>query len=61
LCSRNFQASRTDEDGLTVMLERDFLKREVEQLRTFLDDMRNERDEWQRQVQTLAIQTQLGQ
>lgn len=52
---RPTEQTRMDEDGLKATVERDFLKREVEQLRTFLDDMRNERDEWRRQAQMLAL------
>ncbi len=46
---------RTNEETLKTAMERDFLKREVEQLRTLLEDMRSERDEWRRQAQTLAL------
>ena len=46
---------RTNEETLKTAIERDFLKREVEQLRTLLEDMKSERDEWRRQAQTLAL------
>src|SRR5215217_7448198 len=49
---------RTGEETLKTAIERDFLKREVEQLRTLLDDMKSERDEWRRQAQTLALTDQ---
>src|SRR5215212_921581 len=46
---------RMNEETLKAAIERDFLKREVEQLRTLLNDMKSERDEWRRQAQTLAL------
>jgi hypothetical protein len=46
---------RMDEERVKAFVERDFLKREVEQLRTLLDDMKGERDEWRRQAQTLSL------
>jgi hypothetical protein len=49
---------RTDEEALKTGIERDFLKREIEQLRSMLDDMKAERDEWRKQAQTLAIADQ---
>ena len=49
---------RTNEETLKTAIERDFLKREVEQLRTLLEDMKSERDEWRRQAQTLALTDQ---
>src|SRR3954454_12531814 len=39
-------AIQTDADALKTAIERDFLKREVEQLRTMLNDMKAERDRW---------------
>src|SRR3954471_2474927 len=50
--------ARTDPEALKAVIERDFLKREIEQLRTLLDDMKSERDEWRRQAQTLALTDQ---
>src|SRR3954453_22276697 len=50
--------ARTDPETLKAVIERDFLKREIEQLRTLLDDMKSERDEWRRQAQTLALTDQ---
>src|SRR3954469_11992721 len=50
--------ARTDPETLKAVIERDFLKREIEQLRTVLDDMKSERDEWRRQAQTLALTDQ---
>jgi len=52
------QQPRTNEETLKTAIERDFLKREVEQLRTLLEDMKSERDEWRRQTQTLALTDQ---
>jgi hypothetical protein len=52
------QQPRTNEETLKTAIERDFLKREVEQLRTLLEDMKSERDEWRRQAQTLALTNQ---
>ena len=52
------QQPRTNEETLKTAIERDFLKREVEQLRTLLEDMKSERDEWRRQAQTLALTDQ---
>ena len=52
------QQPRTNEETLKTAIERDFLKREVEQLRTLLKDMKSERDEWRRQAQTLALTDQ---
>ncbi len=49
---------RTNEETLKTAIERDFLKREIEQLRTLLEDMKSERDEWRRQAQTLALTDQ---
>ncbi len=49
---------RMDEETLKTGIERDFLKREIEQLRTLLEDMKSERDEWRRQAQTLALTDQ---
>ncbi len=49
---------RWNEETLKTAMERDFLKREVEQLRTLLEDMKSERDEWRRQAQTLALTDQ---
>ena len=50
------EQTRTDAGAFTATLECGFLRREVEQLRTLLDDARSERDEWRRQAQTLASQ-----
>src|SRR3954453_22915132 len=50
--------ARTNPETLRAVIERDFLKREIEQLRTLLDDMKSERDEWRRQAQTLALTDQ---
>src|SRR3954469_7253973 len=47
--------AQTDTDALKAVIERDFLKREVEQLRTLLDDMKAERDRWSAQAQRLAL------
>src|SRR4051812_21132263 len=46
---------RTDANTLRAAIERDFLKREVEQLRTLLDDMKAERDRWAAQAERLAL------
>ena len=48
-------AAQTDTDALKAVIERDFLKREVEQLRTLLDDMKAERDRWAAQAERLAL------
>ncbi len=52
---------QTDAETIKTAIERDFLKREIEQLRTMLDDMKAERDEWRKQAQTLAIADQSKQ
>jgi hypothetical protein len=49
------EQTRTDEETLKAVIERDFLKRELEQLRVMLEEMRSDRDEWRRQAQTLAL------
>ena len=46
---------QTDADALKTAIERDFLKREVEQLRTMLNDMKSERDRWAQQAERLAL------
>src|SRR4051794_16058041 len=46
---------RMDANTLRAAIERDFLKREVEQLRTLLDDMKAERDRWAAQAERLAL------
>src|SRR3954454_16508753 len=46
---------QTDTNALKTVIERDFLKREVEQLRTLLDDMKAERDRWAAQAERLAL------
>src|SRR5215207_9436029 len=48
-------AVQTDTETLKAAIERDFLKREVEQLRTLLDDMKAERDRWALQAERLAL------
>ncbi len=49
------EQTRMDEETLKAVIERDFLKREVDQLRSVLEEMRSDRDEWRRQAQTLAL------
>src|SRR3954469_1339889 len=46
---------QTDHETLKAAIERDFLKREVEQLRTMLSDLRAERDRWAQQAERLAL------
>ena len=48
-------ADRTDANTLRAAIERDFLKREVEQLRTLLNDIKAERDRWAAQAERLAL------
>src|SRR3954447_12254271 len=48
-------ADRMDANTLRAAIERDFLKREVEQLRTLLNDMKAERDRWAAQAERLAL------
>ena len=48
-------AIQTDAETLKAAIERDFLKREVEQLRTMLNDMKAERDRWAQQAERLAL------
>ena len=55
-CTRTSANGRsTDANTLRAAIERDFLKREVEQLRTLLNDIKAERDRWAAQAERLAL------